>query len=313
MGTADREIGKYLSRIMKCLLCFQKTQEYFNYGKYTGQPFGLVQCQNCGLIQTEPLPAAEFLREWYARYDVLGEREPYYQALARENPWLTPEGLAIAHQFARLKRAAGQSGWPKSRIRCLDLGSGQGLFLDLVKRAGWQGQGIELSARAASRSRERFGIQVSSGTIFEARLPSVFFQIVTLWDIFEHLSDPLEVLTEVQRVLIPGGLLFIETPNAGSFLDRVVLWLSRFGFSRPAVMFYGLHHLTLWNPRNLSQALTERGFRVKSVERDSTPASRVFRGSHFLERIQCWAVDFVQFIGRALGRENKMIILAEKL
>ncbi len=296
---------------MQCLLCRSKTKSYFDYGKYTSVPHALVRCLSCRLVQTELVPTSEFLRAWYQRYDVLGEREPYYQALASDDPWKTPEGLDIARQFARVKRELARC--QMSNVRCLDVGSGPGLFLDLVKRAGWQGIGIELNERAAERSRERFHVDARVGTVDSVTLPASSFDVVTLWDIFEHVPDPLAMLGRAHELLTTGGLLFIETPDASSFLDTSVVMLARFGFTGPAVTFYGLHHLTLWNQKNIRRGLEENGFKIISVHGDETPAGRIFRGTSVRDRVMRLGVGVVQKIGQMIGRKNKMIVIAQKI
>lgn len=269
------------------------------------------------------MPTPEFLREWYQRYDVLGEREPYYQALTGANPLHTSEGMDIARRF----------GWVKNKIaklrnceiansplrnceitndapEILDVGSGPGVFLDLVKRAGWEGMGIELNRRAAAASRERYGIEVREGTIESVEFPRASFDVVTLWDILEHVSDPRRMLERARELLKPGGLLAIETPNADALLDRVAILLARVGVPGPAATFYGLHHLTLWNPKNLRRLLENIGFRLEEIKFDSTPAGRIFRGSSLHDRLMRCGVGVVQWYGKVLRRENKIIILA---
>ena len=90
---------------MSCLLCHAETKPHFSYGPALGLPYGLVRCRSCRLVQTEPMPTLEFLADWYQRYDVLGERDPYYQSVQSADPWSTPEGFEVAYQFAIVKRA----------------------------------------------------------------------------------------------------------------------------------------------------------------------------------------------------------------
>lgn len=298
---------------MPCLLCHSTTKTYFNYGRYTNQPYSLVRCSSCGLIQTEPMPTEDFLREWYQRYDVLGEREPYYQALTGENPLATSEGMDIARRLAWVKRALANGKWQTANgVRLLDVGAGPGVFLDLVRRAGWQGTGIELSSRAAAASRERYDVDVREGTIEAVALPQASFDVVTLWDILEHVRDPRRMLERAYELLKPGGLLFIETPNSAALLDRATIILALLGISGPAATFYGLHHLTLWNPSNIRRMLEGVGFHIEEIKFDTTPAGRVFRRSSFHDTLMRSAVGLIQTMGKLVGKENKMILVARK-
>lgn len=295
---------------MICLLCKNKTTKYFSYGSYVGLPQALMRCDACGLLQTDPMPTPAFLADWYQRYDVLGEREPYYQAVKSDNPFDTPEGFEVAYQFTILKRTISRA---DAVVPCvLDVGSGPGMFLDLVKRAGWKGMGIELNASAATASRERFGVDVITGTIDTTALPLHSFDAVTLWDIFEHVPDPMGLLRRCAELLKSGGLLYIETPNAKSFLDWVIHACARLGFVGPGRTFYGMHHLSLWNPAAMRHALVAQGFTVQDMRGASTPASRIFRTKNLRDRIMRFGVGLIQRVGQLSHRENKMIVVAQK-
>ncbi|MDP3985436.1 MAG: class I SAM-dependent methyltransferase [bacterium] len=297
---------------MPCLLCSHSTCPYFFYGRFSGLPYGLVRCRNCGVVQTEPAPTTEVLAKWYQCYDVLGEREPYYQALQANDPWSTPEGKEILERFDLVKEKITHYPLPITHYRLLDVGSGHGLFLDLVKRAGWREQGIELNTQAAERSRERFGVSVYVGTIETFSPGAESYDAVTLWDIFEHVPDPRGLIRRAGSVLLPGGLLLIETPNIDALLDRIIILLARLGSTGPAQTFYGLHHLTLWNQKAITQLLKEEGFTVREIRFENTPASRVFRGAALHDRIMRFGVGLAQWAGAMLGKKNKMIVIAEK-
>ena len=150
------------------------------------------------------------------------------------------------------------------------------------------------------------------GTIFSVDFTPDFFDAITLWDLFEHVPSPRALLVRVQALLKPGGFLFIETPNVNSLLDRVLTALARLGIKGPAITFYGLHHLTLWNPKTIRTLFNEVGLNVREIRASSTPARRIFRGKSSSERIMRLGVDAIQFVGKLIGRQNKMIIIAEK-
>ncbi|MBI4280778.1 class I SAM-dependent methyltransferase [Candidatus Uhrbacteria bacterium] len=300
---------------MPCLLCAAATRSYFPYGKFIHLPYGLFRCAACGLVQTEPMPSSEFLKDWYQRYDVLGEREPYYHGVMVDDPWSTMDGREAGERFEMAQRVVDGSlsmthGFP---IRVLEIGSGHGLFLALVKQAGWHGVGVELNQRAADVSRERFDLEVRQGTIESVELAPLSFEVITLWDIFEHVNDPRGLLSLAHDLLVPAGLLILETPNLSSLLDKTVMALARIGITGPARTFYGLHHLTLWNPKTIRCILRETGFELKEILFVSTPAVRVFRGGGLRDIIGRWAVDAAQGLGRLLKRQNKMMVVAQKI
>jgi len=95
----------------------------------------------------------------------------------------------------------------------LDVGCGKGWFLEEARKHGWQVQGLELCPEVAKGTMERVGTQVYTGSIFDVALPSETFDLVTMFDVIEHLEGPLEALRICHRILKPGGALVLSTPN----------------------------------------------------------------------------------------------------
>ena len=97
----------------------------------------------------------------------------------------------------------------------LDVGCGRGWFLEAARERGWRVQGLELCAAVAEKTMKQVGTQVYVGSIFDIdiELPSETFDLVTMFDVIEHLEAPLEALRICHRILKPGGVLAISTPN----------------------------------------------------------------------------------------------------
>jgi 2-polyprenyl-3-methyl-5-hydroxy-6-metoxy-1,4-benzoquinol methylase len=95
----------------------------------------------------------------------------------------------------------------------LDVGCGKGWFLESARKHGWEVQGLELCPEVAKATMERVGTQVHIGSIFDVALPSETFDLVTMFDVIEHLEAPLEALRICHRILKPGGALALSTPN----------------------------------------------------------------------------------------------------
>ncbi|MBE7419282.1 MAG: class I SAM-dependent methyltransferase [Ideonella sp.] len=103
--------------------------------------------------------------------------------------------------------------------RLLDIGCAAGFFL-AEARAFYDVQGVELSAWSSAYARDRLGLPVFTGTLQQAALPVDHFDVVTLWDVIEHVADPVPLLTEAARVLRPGGRLILTTGDWGSAYAR---------------------------------------------------------------------------------------------
>ena len=177
----------------------------------------VVRCQVCGLGRVDPLPQEADLE---ALYDEAYFTTGTYTGAAHTGGMdghLTlydrPGGREASlryqgHLVAQLERF-----WPQPRGRLLDVGCGAGYFLDAARAAGWEVQGVELSPAAARVGRERLRLDIFQGTLAEAAFADVQFDVVTLFEVVEHLRDPGEVLTEVARILKPGGVVAVQVPN----------------------------------------------------------------------------------------------------
>ena len=109
----------------------------------------------------------------------------------------------------------------KPRGRLLDVGCATGGFLAVAHEAGFDVQGVEISGDASARTREQFGVDVFTGVLADARFPDEQFDVVTMWDVIEHVSDPRAHFIEANRILKPGGVLALSTGDIGSLWARV--------------------------------------------------------------------------------------------
>lgn len=251
-----------------------------------------------------PMPTVSELVDYYQKYDVLGEREPYYQDLWGKRALETPAGADIRERFAWAKRICKNFG------KTLDVGSGPGLFLRLVKGDGGEAVGVELNARAAGDSAREIGTRVVSGTI--DNVIDHDFNTIALWDLLEHVRDPLALVNDCRTRLVAGGWLFVETPNEASLLDRAVLMLAKLGVKGPASTFYGLHHLVLFRPQTVRRLLENNGFKIVEISGAETDPSRVFRGNGFKDKMTRLGLGIIFFVARLAGKRNKMLIAARK-
>lgn len=208
----------------------------------------LVSCLNCGLIYVNPRPAFEELARQYGdQYfhcaePTFGGYEDY--EADRDD---------IHATFRR--RAALLKPWLKSeRPRLLDAGCATGLFLEVARAADWDAEGLDISSYALSKARER-GFRVHQGTLPDPALPDESYDVITLWDVIEHVPDPAAVVRDCRRLLKPGGLLAMSTPDAGSVPARLLggKWL---GFRSID------EHLYFFSHASMSAMLERAGLRV---------------------------------------------------
>jgi 2-polyprenyl-3-methyl-5-hydroxy-6-metoxy-1,4-benzoquinol methylase len=152
--------------------------------------------------------------------------------------------------------------------RLLDVGCAAGFFMAVAQGEGWQVQGVDPSSFVANYARSQLGMHVYQGTLQDANFPSESWDVVTLWDVLEHMPDPRQELVEIHRVLKRRGILALETQNIDSLLPKILG--NSWGH-------YGHHlHLFHFTPKTITRILAETGFRVvKITSKDAGKVSSI--------------------------------------
>lgn len=146
----------------------------------------------------------------------------------------------------------------------LDVGCGDGNGIEFLNSLGWRASGVEIDPLAVQAARAR-GLDVVVGDLRTAGFADESFDAVTSSHVIEHLHDPHRFFAESVRVLKPGGVLVVSTPNASSEL------LVRHGRD-----WRGLEpprHIVLFNAENLAKLATDAGLREVQVKRTAHLAS----------------------------------------
>jgi 2-polyprenyl-3-methyl-5-hydroxy-6-metoxy-1,4-benzoquinol methylase len=208
--------------------------------------FRLVVCPECGLIRQNPRLVWSSLKQYYP--------ESFCS--------FAPAVEAEPSLWRRLDRRYGMWKWLRAVERyqpggrLLDVGCGTGIFLAEAQRTGrWQVTGVEPSQAAADYARLVLKLPVLNGALAEVEsdLPSASFDVVTLWNVLEHLPEPITDLRRIHRLLRPGGWLIAMIPNVESLAARVFgpYWL---GWELP-------RHLYLFPRQTLQHILISLGLK----------------------------------------------------
>lgn len=213
-------------------------------------------CEKCSLVLLNPQPDCPDERlyaEAYYRGDCT------VKAGGQENV-LEPARIARRLDSCRgvledIETALGRRG------RLLDLGCGPGFLLKAAQDVGWAVAGADVSSFATGHARERFGIaHVTTGPLETVEFPDGSFDVVTLQHVIEHFRDPIRMVRRIKRWLVPGGLLWLETPDIDSGRARREgdRWVH---IKVPEHLFY-------FNERTLTRLLAAQGFTVLATHRE---------------------------------------------
>ncbi|HEX7501909.1 MAG TPA: class I SAM-dependent methyltransferase [Acidobacteriota bacterium] len=215
----------------------------------------IVQCNHCRMLFSNPQPAPS---EIYRRYREVVDPLYLEESAAREK--------TFARQLRSLRRFAAPPG------KLLDVGCYTGVFMRLAAAAGWQVTGLELSAWAAAIARRAGCGEVVERELEKSGLEPESLDAVTLWDVVEHLGDPLAVLKQVHGLLRPGGIVALSTHLVDSAAARL---------SGRRYPFFMDMHLVHFSRPTLKRLLRESGFAIIAWQRHR----RVLHLGYLLERL----------------------------
>jgi len=208
----------------------------------------LRQCPSCGQL----LSACS--QEWYN------------ESMQEFN---TPEGMVPegSHQHRYNKRmsqillsAKKQLPYATSAITFLDVGCSSGALLEVALRCGFDTHGAEPAEHAANTASLIPKSHVFKGFLHDAKYPDSHFDIITLFEVIEHLTNPIELTKEMMRILKPGGILLIGTGNGNSWTVKVqgAKW-EYFDISGHG------GHISFFTPQSMKKLAQKSGLSIKEI------------------------------------------------
>jgi 2-polyprenyl-3-methyl-5-hydroxy-6-metoxy-1,4-benzoquinol methylase len=226
----------------------------------TSKRFTLDSCGSCNCLFLNPMPGSDEIAGFYP--------PQYWWDSSGRGPLKKLESvyrkLALYDHVSFIRRAAGK----QSPVDLLDVGCGTGTLLGLLQEHGFRTAGVDLSEDAARLAEARSGVRVVAGSLGGAGFPDRSFDVVTLFHVMEHVTNPRQLLAEVSRILKPDGVIVLQVPNIDSWQFRVFRG-----------RWYGLdipRHVIDYSQGSIWKLLTDSGFlpgRTKHFNlRDNAPA-----------------------------------------
>ena len=245
---------------MSCAVCGAARAR----GKLRKGDVEILECPSCGLAFWMPpadfRPAAVYDAAYFSDAEVDRGYDDYGHLESSLR-------LTFARRLARIPR-------PNPGARLLDVGAAYGFALDEARRAGWRVTGLEVSAPAARHASDLASGRVVVADAAAAPFASDCFDAVTLWDVLEHLPEPHAAVSEMARLLRPGGRLVLSTGDVGSIAARL---------SGGRWHLYTIpEHLFFYTRRSLRALLEAHGFRVVSLRAEAS----TFTLGYLVERMR---------------------------
>lgn len=203
------------------------------------------RCSRCGSLFVFPTPTHEELAAYYVDAARQQVSQLCWQGSSRH------AHHAWAWAARRAEELAGLG-------PLLDVGCGAGQFLSFVHTLGWQDlAGVELSPAAAGIARKASQARISCADFSDVKLEPGSLAAITMWDVFEHLREPRDLLCRCVKLLRPGGVLIVSTPNARGLTLRTR--------GEHSFLVVPPEHLVIATIRGLNAAAESAGLAVRHL------------------------------------------------
>jgi len=243
------------------------------------EAYRLVRCSKCTCVwQPEP-PSPQQMGAHYT--------EDYHNAIMRAGESHTGMRWKLQHELIAKFNKSG---------KILDVGCSSGAFLGTMDKSKWELYGTELSPETAEIARMSTGAQIFTGEASDAPYRSECFDVITSFDLLEHVYDPRAFLMKVWEWLRPGGIYCLNLPNIDSWEARL------FGS-----YWYGLEmprHLTHFSPASLSHVMKSLGFEQAVVV--TPPVTYVERSANYLASA-FWSKLGLHPVSQAEAKEDGLV------
>ena len=215
-----------------------------------GEPF--VRCNGCRLVLINPRPVPEQVATTYDRDYTQGYIRKQDKKLKRISRWVK-----------RIRKAYVPQG------RWLDIGCSAGFVVHCARQAGFDAWGVDIEPNAIEFARSHFGLDnVFTGALEERGFPNAHFDVISAYELIEHVPDVNRLLQEIRRLLAPGGVVEIRTPDAGHWRvrNRLETW--------EAVL--PSEHLYYFSRDSLSRLLKNHGLEIIRQRVSLKPGLKIY-------------------------------------
>lgn len=230
----------------RCELCGSQASDW----QFAIDGVDIVRCSNCTLVYSRyPNQAARrYMQEYTADYFLADQYRGGYQDYEAE---AVSHEKTFEHRLIEARQRLGIVG------TLLDVGCAFGHLGQVARRLGWQAFSTDISFFAANRAHQKDGQPVFVSDVSRSCTRYGYFDLICLYDVIEHLPDPVTILGQLRPLLKPTGVIHISTPNIKSMSAR--LMRASWYHCKPQ------EHICYFSSQTLREALTRSGFEVLDI------------------------------------------------
>ena len=233
---------------IRCIVCGNQDKSRFSK-KYFKENCIVVECQNCSFHFIPP-----YFRQQidYTAY----KSEETGKQVAKADVWLKIQRNLLRYRLIQKYKKSGD---------VFDIGCGFGHFLLTGKQLGYNVTGVEMSKANLDYIRKNLDLEVQEKNFLDVKEDKKY-DIMTLWDVLEHMDDADKIIAKVSVMLKPGGTIFIQVPQIDSFFARLL---------KDKWWEMGLDHVNYFSHKTIKQLFAQYGIEVVKI-RSSLEIKNVF-------------------------------------
>lgn len=238
---------------VSCPVCLSCPEPKLIFKKSDG--VGIWQCPCCDIMYASPRFTEKSLLQIYEN-EAFSDLS-FYNSWSYEN-WKASRDRSyiVSNLKARLLKRFLAAG-----ARVLDVGCSTGLFCFEARKQGFDVEGIDPSKMLTETGSKALKIHLHHGSL-EKFDPGYKFKGVVVWDVLEHVYNPVEIVGRCGFLMEPGGYLFLQVPNHEGVSNRLKTFLSRLNLKRSDFKHFGFpHHVYSFNKKSLSALVGSAGFK----------------------------------------------------
>lgn len=253
-GVKIMEKPTKISKGVKCYLCGKSKLKTIKNKLRYDIPRKVLRCSNCGIVYLEP--KRKNLKEFYSKE----YRKLYTPVMGESLDSQETFNIYFPYQQSRINELKPIL---NRKMKALDIGCSTGHFLYALKDYINECIGIEFNKENARFVNEKLRIKTYTEPIEKTDILLNSLDLITVFQVLEHIEDPINFLTVIRKYLKPEGYLCIEVPNIQDAL------ISVFNLSSYADFYFKEPHLFYYSPKTLSMVLEKAGFRgkIKTIQR----------------------------------------------
>lgn len=282
-----------------CSLCLAKN---CFITRYKLPNFDIVECKKCHLLTRSVTYKRQELEKLYSRNYFLHLQKDYFSAGIYQD---FNNSLRVKDFQVRLKKISKITGFSHGEL--LDIGAGTGVFLKVAKNQGWRVAGVEISPFACRVAKEKFNINLFRGELKNARLKEKSFDIITAWDLIEHVENPRSLVAKAKKLLKPGGYLVLQTTTVDSLLFQLAKILYKLSLGKFRILTetaYPVHHANHFDRKMIIKLLRDQKFEIVAKEN-----VEMYYEETSLPKIFLPILKFMGIIARMVGKTIEVFIV----